>query len=434
MKKIVGFLDRMASRYTPDPLVIAILIAALVVVSAIWKTGSVNQPLLSWYEGFWTLITFTLQMAMMLLCGYTLANTPPVKKLLSQIASRITSPLSAIMITTLVSSIACWLNWGFGLVVGAVFALEIGKKLKRINYRLLVASAYSGFVLWHAGLSGSIPLLLNTEGNFSFEMLGKILPLSETTFSFFNIALVLLVLLTLFVTNFFLFRNAGQEYNELHIPQVSEQEWPENSPAAKINRSKYILSIVMLLGLGSLLVKVKQDGFRLDLNSMNYLLLILAMIFHKDMLSFLHTVKEGGKKITPILIQYPIYAAIMTVLKDSGLAASISQFFINISSADTLPLFSFYSAGLLNLLVPSGGGQWAVQAPVILPAVQSLGADLTKSVMAVAWGDAWTNLLQPFWAIPLLSIANLHIKDILAYCFLFLLSTGMVISLAIMLI
>ncbi|MEE2862128.1 MAG: TIGR00366 family protein, partial [Pseudomonadota bacterium] len=112
----------------------------------------------------------------------------------------------------------------------------------------------------------------------------------------------------------------------------------------------------------------------------------------------------------------------------SGLAASLSEWFVSISTAQTLPFWSFIAAGIVNIFVPSGGGQWAVQAPVMLPAAQALGADLPRVAMAVAWGDAWTNLLQPFWALPMLGIAGLQAKDIMGFCVINLVVVGTVVG------
>ena len=152
------------------------------------------------------------------------------------------------------------------------------------------------------------------------------------------------------------------------------------------------------------------------------------MLLHGSPRAFIESVQEAVPKIAPILIQYPLYAGIMALLVKTGLASQMSEYFVSVANADTLPLMTFYSAGLVNLFVPSGGGQWAVQAPVVLPAVEQLGADLDKTIMAVVWGDAWTNMLQPFWAVPLLSIAGMRIKDIIGLLLVVLISSGVVLS------
>jgi short-chain fatty acids transporter len=173
----------------------------------------------------------------------------------------------------------------------------------------------------------------------------------------------------------------------------------------------------------------EERGLKLDLNSINFIFFMLGAILHGTPRRFINAVTEGTPKIAPILIQYPLYAGIMAILQQSGLAGDISQWFVEHSTAATFPLMTFYSAGMLNVLVPSGGGQWAVQAPIVIPAAQELGVSIPRVAMAVAWGDAWTNMLQPFWAVPLLTIAGLSIKDIIGFCLLVLLASGVGLSL-----
>ena len=156
---------------------------------------------------------------------------------------------------------------------------------------------------------------------------------------------------------------------------------------------------------------------------------MLGLALHGSPRAFMDSVTEAITKVAPILIQYPLYAAIMMVLKETGMAAMMAEWFVNNSNERTFPLMSFYSAGLINFFVPSGGGQWAVQAPIVLPAAEALGADIPKTIMAVAWGDAWTNMAQPFWAVPLLTIAGLEIKDIIGFCLTTLVVSGAVLSL-----
>ncbi|MCB0355355.1 MAG: short-chain fatty acid transporter [Bdellovibrionales bacterium] len=421
-------MDKLTTQYTPDPLVIAILLSLCVTATAMFFTQSFTRPLHSWDQGFWKLLNFTLQMAMILLGGYIVATAPVVKKHLILLAEKIKTPRQAIVITTLLSCSSSWLNWGFGLVVSAIFAQEVGRQLKTVNYRLLVASSYSGFILWHGGLSGSIPLLLNSDKNFSYDLMGRIVPLQETIFSHLNIVLLILVTLSLIMVNTTLHKFMNNDESHLHIETNVELDDTPKTPADKLNQSHWIVASICGLGLLALAVKIFNQGFIADLNNINYLLFFTALFLQKNIKNFMNSVLKGSQKLGPLLVQYPFYAGIMTVLSDSGLAQSISNLFISISNKITLPFFTFLSAGLVNILVPSGGGQWAVQGPIIIPAALQLKASVTATVMAVAWGDAWTNLLQPFWALPLLAIANLKIKDILGFCLLNLLVTGIVIS------
>ncbi|MCK9905937.1 TIGR00366 family protein, partial [Frankia sp. Cpl3] len=165
----------------------------------------------------------------------------------------------------------------------------------------------------------------------------------------------------------------------------------------------------------------------------NILFLFLGILLHGTPRRFLDAMGEAIKGSAGIVVQFPFYAGIIGMMTASGLAASISNWFISISTATTFPLFTFWSAGLVNIFVPSGGGQWAVQAPIMLPAAAELGVSNAKVAMAIAWGDAWTNLIQPFWALPALAIAGLGARDIMGYCLMMLFVTGAIISLGFLL-
>ncbi|MCB9086575.1 MAG: short-chain fatty acid transporter [Bdellovibrionaceae bacterium] len=429
MQKMANFFDRIMRQYTPDPFVIAIALSAIVIILASLTTPhSTGEVLHQWGSGFWNLITFTLQMAMILLGGYVMATSKPVQWLLHRLAQSVRSPVMAIALATFVAGIASWLNWGLGLVVGAFFAIELAKAHPGINFRLLVASSYSGFLLWHGGLSGSIPLLLNTKGNFTEDLMGgRIIPLSDTLFSPFNLVVLasLFVLLPLLNS---LMAKPEDPQTFLFTNEPEEQDRVAETFADRLDDSPVVTIVLAAMGLGFLMQQVLRGEFALDLNRINFLFFFIGLLLHWRPRRFLVAALEGAKKTGPILIQYPLYAGIMGVMVKSGLADSMSQVFVNVANAKTLPLLTFFSAGLVNFFVPSGGGQWAVQAPVVIPAAQQLGADIPLTAMAVAWGDSWTNLAQPFWALPLLAIAGLKIRDIMGYCLMALLFSGLILS------
>lgn len=432
MKAPIQFFDRLMQRWTPDPFVIAVLMTALSVLLAKTLTpSSWDGVVLAWGDGFWKLSTFTLQMAMILLGGYLVASSPVMKKLLQLICQKIQNPTAAIVATTLVSAFACLFNWGFGLVIGAFLAVEMARAVPGVSYRALIASSYSGFLLWHAGLSGSIPLVVNTEDNFSMEWIGRIITLDETIFSTFNITAVLGLLILLPLLNVWLSRHLDQDVLDLKpplMPEVTTPQIKESTPAQKIEKSLVLPLMLGFFGLFYIFLVIRNGAFRLDLDTMNFAFIILAILLHGSSTSFLSALNEGAQKVGPILLQYPIYAGIMGIMRETGLANVISDFFVNVSSPQTYPLFTFWSAGLVNLFIPSGGGQWAVQAPIVIPGAEALGSDIPLVVMAVAWGDSWTNMAQPFWAIPLLALAGLGAKDILGFTLAALALSGAYLS------
>ncbi len=376
-----------------------------------------------WGEGFWGIMPFTLQMVMILVSGYVLATTKAVQGLLRALTGLAKTPGQAVVLCTLIAFVACWVNWGFGLVVAAFTCREMNKTVPGVNYRVLVASGYSGFLVWHGGLSGSIPLLLATEGNFSQELMGGLIPLSQTIFSPLNWAALAGLFFILPTLNYFM-----SQGDSGHV-EIAEDERAEtvpvaNTPAEKLENSRLVSILIAGLGFFYVGLRVFAGDFHLNLNTMNFCFLFLAILLHGRPRNFIQAVMESGQKVGPLLIQYPFYAGIMGVMTGSGLAVVLSEAFVAISNETTFPLFTFFSAGLVNLFIPSGGGQWAVQSTIVIPAAQELGVALPKVAMAVAWGDAWTNLAQPFWALPLLAIAGLKVRDIMGYCIMTLIASG----------
>ena len=423
------FFDTIMRRYTPDPYLFAILLSFLVFLLGIFVNGqSIYDMVYYWGNGFWVLIPFTLQMVMILVSGYIVASSKPVSTFLTKITSLAKTPGKAVVLLTLVSTIACWLNWGFGLIVGAFLCRALIKSVPTLNYRVLVASAYSGFLVWHGGFSGSIPLLLATPGNFSEQLVGSVLPLSQTLWSPLNISAVVGLLILLPITNYLMQRFSKTALVQVHEEEPSKEKNKPHTPAEHMENSILITLLTVALGVAYIIITIQRDAFSFDLNTVNFIFLFLGILLHGRPSSFLDASCEGTKKVAPILIQYPFYAGIMAMMQDSGLAASISNAFVAFASEVTFPLYTFFSAGIVNFFVPSGGGQWAVQSPIVIPAAKAIGANLNSSIMAVAWGDAWTNMAQPFWALPLLAIAGLRIRDIIGYTLGILIVSGVFLS------
>ncbi|WOC26458.1 TIGR00366 family protein [Pseudoalteromonas sp. N1230-9] len=421
---------KLVERYLPDPFIFVILLTFLsFIVAGIFTPSTPVQILTAWGSGFWNLLQFAMQMLLVLLTGYMLASTPVMRHLLTKLAALASTPAKAIILVTFVSLLASWLNWGFGLVIGALFAKAIAKQV-RVDYRLLVASAYSGFIVWHGGLAGSVPLTIATDGHFSEQSIG-VIGTDSTIFSGFNIAIVIgLFIVMPLVNRYMLPSNKDSIYiDPAKLDDAPTQSVSPSRPAEVIEHSR-ILGIGMgLIGLGYLVYYFVLSNGGLNLNSVIAIFLFSAILLHQTPHNLLTSLQQAIPSGAGIVVQFPFYAGIMAIMVNTGLAQQISEGFIAIATAETLPFWSFLSAGFVNIFVPSGGGQWAVQAPIVIPAAQTLGADIPRVAMAVAWGDAWTNLIQPFWALPVLAIAGLKAKDIMGFCLVQLVITGVFIAL-----
>lgn len=427
--------DKLLRRYTPDPFLFAILLTGILFFATLYMTPSSASDIVRyWGDGFWGLIPFTLQMVMVLVGGYVTAVAPPVQKILVSLSRTVRTPGQAVILVTLSATLGCLLNWGLGLIVGGMMCRHVIKQVPTANFRLLVASAYSGFLVWHGGFSGSIPLTLATPGNFSEQMVGGVIPVQETLLSSLNICAVLGLFILLPLTNFWLSRQ--EDINPVSVPDFDAEDLkaasssPQKSlsPAERIEKSCLVSYTIAGLGGAYLIIQWLSGKLSLNLNSLNFIFIFAAIFLHKTPESFIKAISEAAKKVGPILLQFPFYAGIMGMMVSSNLAILVSEAFVSISTAETFPLLTFYSAGLVNIFVPSGGGQWAIQAPVVLAAAKEIGANTPLASMAVAWGDAWTNMLQPFWALPLLAVSGLHLRDIIGYCLVALLVSGALLS------
>ncbi len=427
---ITSALDGLVRRYLPDPFVIVLLLTVAVFVAGLAFTDAGPVALTQyWGEGFWDLLTFAMQMMLVLVTGFILASTPIFKRLLGKIAALASTPGQAIILVTVVALTASWINWGFGLVIGALFARRLAQEVPDVDYRLLIASAYSGFVIWHGGLSGSVPLTAATEGNFLEETIG-IIPASETIFAPFNLIIVAVLFVVIPLTNRMMMGHGGKTVlgREVDFGDETEVQPTPETPAERLEHSAVVSIAAGILGLAYIAYYAWETGYKLNLNILNFTFLFLGILLHGTPRRFLDCLADAVKGVGGILVQFPFYAGVMGIMVGSGMAEALTEWFVSIASATTLPVIAFFSAGFVNVLVPSGGGQWAVQGPVMMPAAIELGADKARVAMAVAWGDAWTNLIQPFWALPALAIAGLNARDIMGFCLIVLIVTGFVIT------
>jgi short-chain fatty acids transporter len=432
---MISFSNRLMQRYMPDPFLLVIVLTFFVIGLAVFLTDSTPVQILGfWGDGFWNLLEFSMQMVLIVVTGHVMASSQFFKKILGNLANIPKSPGQAIILVTLVALIACWVNWGFGLIIGALFAKEIAKKVEGVDYRLLIASAYSGFIIWSGGLSSSVALTIATPGHFTEKLIG-VVPTSETLFSSFNLVIVIGLIILVPIINRFMIPPKEQAFlidrkllEESDDMLASTAEQIEMTPADRLENSKLLSLLIGLLGLSFLGYYIVTNGLAINLNIINFLFLFIGIILHKTPKLFLEAIAGSVKSASGIIIQFPFYAGLMGIVTASGLAGILSNAFISISNENTFHMFTLWSAGLVNFFVPSGGGQWAVQAPVMLEAAEALNVSLPKTAMAVAWGDAWTNMIQPFYALPALAIAGLKAKDIMGYGLIIMLITGIFIS------
>ncbi|MDP9017721.1 MAG: TIGR00366 family protein, partial [Candidatus Eremiobacteraeota bacterium] len=333
-----------------------------------------------------------------------------------------TTPRRAIMLTVLVSSIACWLNWGFGLVVAALLAREIAKRIP-IDFGWLVAGAYSGFLIWASGLSSSIALAQATPSsalNIVAKVTGHSIPLSQTIFTPFNLVPVVVLLIAMPL----LFA-AMQPPESVMVCADAQRLIAEDQPhvaslsngtVASALENAWVLTLIIVLAGATYLGQLwYRNGLSLDIDSVIFIFLLFGMLLHWRPIAYAGAVSAAARVTGPLILQYPLYGGIMGIMTATGLAGVIAKAFITFSTAATLPFWSYVASVIISLFVPSGGGHWAVQGPFVVPAASALHASQAASAMGVAMGEQVANMIQPFWALPIIAIAGIGIRRVLGF-------------------
>jgi len=436
--KFFQFLSRpfvvFVERYYPDPFVFAILLTFVACLLALALTPSgLVATVDAWGAGLPSLLAFTAQISITLVAAHALAHTDAVQRLLLHVGGLPQTEFQAYALVALFSGFSALIAWSLGLIVGAIVARQVALGARQrgiaVHYPLLVASAYAGFCVWHMGYSGSAPLFVATPGHTLEAQIG-VIPVTDTTFTSTNMLLALLSVAVIAIVCP-LMRPDKEKVVELD-PAILQQTPTEDSDlgapetltfAQRIDNSRALnLSLAMLLG-AYLFYWFYSRGFNLNLNIVNWSFLGLGLLLARSPLHYARLIVDASAIIGLIILQYPFYAGIMGVMQGTGLGSVISDWFTAISTPDTLPFFAFLAGGLVNMFVPSGGGQWAVQGPIFIEAAQNMGVEPALVVMGIAYGDQWTNAIQPFWTIPLLAIAGLHMRQIMGYTFVIFLVT-----------
>ena len=414
-------------RWIPDALVIVwILTGVCFIFALIWGDASPVSAVKAWGNGFWVLLEFGMQVCLTMMTGYIVASAPLIRRALQKLASlpNPDKPAQSIILMSLFSMITAWLSWAFSLIASALFAVFLVHRNPKVDYRLLVAAAYLGLgCTWHAGLSASAPLLVNTPDNFLIqgEILQTTIPATETIFSLFNI--ILLVLVILVVTALMAVMHPSAENSYRIKPELLEQlqlfeasEKPHSmSPSIWLNWWPGFNLIVGMAGLAWLFGNIVRLGFAnaITLNTINFFFLMVGILLHWYPWRFLKAAENAGRVVWGVIIQFPFYAGIFGLFKFTNLATAFTKAFIVIGSKNTFLLIAYWYAGILNYFIPSGGSEWAVTAPYLIPAGDALGVEASKIVVAYAWGDMMTDMIQPFWAIAMLAIVKLEFREIM---------------------
>jgi short-chain fatty acids transporter len=448
-------------RWLPDSFIFAILLTFL---AALMAWGFVDAKpfgiVTAWYKGFWILLAFAMQMVLILVTGYAIAISPPAGKFLDWLSTKIKTPVAVYAMVTFMGCIFAFISWGW-IVLTAVLGRELAVRVKKVDYRLLAACVYTSFLPWHGGLSGSIPLVLNTPGNFLIKagVLESTIPTTMTLLSPMNIAVGIGLLVAL-PALMILMRPSDEhvtEYADMvdeehkaikHMSVAEEAEslrLPDKNLSDALNNSLIIQIVICLLGIWYLAWHFSTNGFDINLNVMNFLFIMVGMLCHKTPFRYVIAMKRACSNVSGIILQFPFYAGIMGIMIHTGLGKAIALWIAKAATVGSFPFVAFMIGGIVNIFVPSGGGEWAVVGPTIVEAAKTLGASMpvdqltsfiARSSMAVAYGDAWTNMIQPFWTLAFFPViaagTKMQARDIMGYTFVSLIVSFFIFSIGVL--
>lgn len=425
---VVAALVYVFERVMPDPFVLSICLTFVVAVLALAIAPHGNVPTLldAWYTGTFGILGFALQMILILATGYAIADAPIVQRGLRALASHAQTPARAALLVFPVVAIAAWLNWGLGLIVGALLSREIARRVD-VDFAWLVAGSYSAWSICNSGLSSSIALSQASHGNalnLVEKATGQVVPLSATIFAPF--VFVPTVLVVVVMTFIFIRMHPKAEYVvSFKQSAPAEDDGASDDPharssstpsfATRLEQSMLGTLLLLVLGVGYLAMEWREKGFDLDINATILIFLLIGLALQRTPIAYANAIRRAARQTGSMLLQYPIYGGIMGIMKGTGLASMIAKAFVTIATPLSLPLWSYLSSLIITLLVPSAGGHWAVQGPFVLPAALSLHASVPRTAMAVAMAENVSNMLQPFWAVPIVAIAGIRIQRVMGY-------------------
>ncbi|MBI5967442.1 MAG: short-chain fatty acid transporter [Deltaproteobacteria bacterium] len=386
-----------------------------------------------WVNGFWNLLSFSMQMVIMVAAAFSVASVPIGQKVLRALAVIPKTPRGGMMFLTATIALLSWLHWGIGIVAGAFLAREMGRRIQQIDYPMLVACAYVGLCAGTFGLFAHEPLAVSKAGHFLEKAIGTI-PLSQTSFS--TMALVGFCLGTVAVTalmgiicpegkeatppNLEILRGFEEEERAEEASLVAEREMRQKggmSFSVWLEHSRWPVWLISIMGFSYILYWFYGRGFDLNLNILNFVLLLLAFSLHDTPRRFLQSMERSARAVYGIIVQFPFYAGIQGMLASSGLAAIFFKWITSASTEAAYPLWVFIDAAFVNLFVPTSGGIWEIQGSLVVKAAQELNASIPRAINGFTAGEVIGNIIQPFWAIPLLGITGLSLRDIMGYCF-----------------
>ena len=439
-------------RWVPDAFIFALIATALVIAAAVAVTpATLTQTIDAWGRGFWDLIPFTLQMALVIVTGHVLATSRPMGRVIRAVATWPQSPRAAVALLAFFAMLSSWINWGFSLVFSAMLALEMARRIKGVDYRALAAASFLGLgSVWAQGLSGSAALQMASPGALPPQIRdivanggvvpGGIITFRQTVFLWQSVLAVAVEIVVVTLVMWLITPPAGRARTardlgiDLGVGEIDQPARPGSlTPGAWLEHSSFLMWLIVALGVGYLVRYFMQAADALsaiNLNVVNLAFLLTGFFLHRTPANLMRAVRLATPAVWGVLLQFPFYSGIAGIITATHLNEKLAAVFIGASNATTFPaLVAVYSA-VLGIFVPSGGSKWVIEAPYVMAAAHSLKVHVGWTVSAYDLGEALANLVQPFWMLPILGLFNLSARAVMGYTFtVFLVLTPVVLLL-----
>lgn len=417
-----------SEKWFPDAFVFA-LVALIVVFLVGLAFGSPARDLVKYFgDGFWSLIPFTMQMAMIIVGGYVVATSPPVYRLICWLAGIPKSPRSAIAFAAFFSIATAMFSWGFCLIFSGLLVREIVKNVRRVDYRAIGAASYLGnCTVWALGLSSSAALLMATPASIPATLLkiSGVIPLRATLYTWQSLTMAAILMVSSVAVAYLSAPASSVKTAEsfgVTEGLLAEKLEPRQRPAEWLEYAPVLSIAIGLIGcayLGQVLA-ARGPLAALDLNTYNFLFLMAGLLLHWRPRSFSRAVSNAVPATAGVLIQFPFYGGIFGIVTMSPISRQLASFFVRTSSHGTFPVLVAIYTAILGLFVPSGGSKWLIEAPYVLQAAKDLHVNLGWVVQIYNTAEALPNLINPFWMLPLLGILKIKARDLVGYTLLYL--------------
>jgi short-chain fatty acids transporter len=423
-------------RWVPDAFIFALLATVFVVAAALGVTSSsLAQVVDAWGSGFWELIPFTLQMALVIITGHVLATSAPMRRFIRALAGLPSTPRSAVAMVTFFALATSWLNWGFSLIFSAMLAREVARRVDNVDYRALAASSFLGLgSIWAQGISGSAALQMATPGALQPRIRdivahagvlpGGIIPFRHTIFLWQSVVSVIVEMIVVTAVMWFAAPPAGMGKTardlgvDLTEPHELEGVPKTPTPGQWLEHSPILTWLIVALGAAYLtryFMEAPEPLNALTLNTLNLTFLLVGFLLHKTPARLMRAVQNATPAVWGVILQFPFYAGIAGIITTTHLNERVAGLFVRASTPGTFPpLVAAYSA-VLGVFVPSGGSKWVIEAPYVIEAAHTLQTHLGWVVAAYDLGEALANLVQPFWMLPTLCLLRLGARDVMGY-------------------